>query len=287
MNAGKVISTITNVADEREYYTFHAPWHHGRVARPGAPRALRLDDNGLPGRLLRAVEPSTLERAGPLDVRQMSSRWRAVSDRVSAQARPDVHGLMPAFVFAAATAYELHRVYVSTDEDCVNVVHRGSIVGGPAYAPRTSGPLALTRRLGKARESFLGTARKADTFALDGEVTTTKRAPTARRAPADVASPATRARAGRSVGQQLATREAGRRLLLAVVPVVKNDDGVYQDRAAAGRVPGGHACSSSGRRASSPACADAAASRRHGPVARRAGFSWARAGTPRSTGLRS
>ena len=38
---------------------------------------------------------------------------------------------------------ELFRVYVATDEDCVNIVYRGAIVGSPAYAPRTTGPLAL------------------------------------------------------------------------------------------------------------------------------------------------
>ena len=31
---------------------------------------------------------------------------------------------------------ELFRVYIATDEDCVNIVYRGAIVGSPAYAPR-------------------------------------------------------------------------------------------------------------------------------------------------------
>ena len=37
--------------------------------------------------------------------------------------------------------------------DCVNGVHVGSIVGGTAYAPRTSGPLALTREKWERREA--------------------------------------------------------------------------------------------------------------------------------------
>jgi len=39
--------------------------------------------------------------------------------------------------------YRLFRAYAFTDSDCVNVVFRGSVVGGPAFAPRISGPLNL------------------------------------------------------------------------------------------------------------------------------------------------
>ena len=38
----------------------------------------------------------------------------------------------------------LYRVYIFTDKDCVNRVFTGSIVGSPAFAPRTEGgPMAL------------------------------------------------------------------------------------------------------------------------------------------------
>ena len=49
-------------------------------------------------------------------------------------------------------------MYVFSDSDCVNPVHRGAIVGGPAYAPRTSGPLDLPHSaedLAKARGTVL------------------------------------------------------------------------------------------------------------------------------------
>ena len=49
---------------------------------------------------------------------------------------------MPAFVFSR-DGYPFHRVYISTDEDCVNIVHVGSVVSGTVYAPRVTGPLAL------------------------------------------------------------------------------------------------------------------------------------------------
>ena len=43
----------------------------------------------------------------------------------------------------AGRQYSLFRAYAFTDSDCVNVVFRGAVVGGPAYAPRMSGPLKL------------------------------------------------------------------------------------------------------------------------------------------------
>ena len=87
-----------------------------------------------------------------------------VSDVVSdTSASPDAHRLMPGFAFsgdqsAAAEDFELYRVYVFTDKDCVNLVYRGAIVGGPAYAPRSSGPLDLpdnAEELLEARDSYL------------------------------------------------------------------------------------------------------------------------------------
>ena len=41
------------------------------------------------------------------------------------------------------TSADLYRVYVFSDSDCVNVIHRGSIVASPAYVPRTTGSLKL------------------------------------------------------------------------------------------------------------------------------------------------
>ena len=55
---------------------------------------------------------------------------------------------MPAMTFGGDTGtdgrqYRLFRPYAFTDRDCVNAVFRGSVVGGPAFAPRISGPLKL------------------------------------------------------------------------------------------------------------------------------------------------
>ena len=54
-------------------------------------------------------------------------------------------------------------MYIATDEDCVNIVYRGAIVGSPAYAPRTTGPLELptdTDRLALARGDTLDARRR-------------------------------------------------------------------------------------------------------------------------------
>jgi hypothetical protein len=71
----------------------------------------------------------------------------AVSDQLSSPNTAGPHELMPALTFSGdqvdGTSYRLFRMYVFTDRDCVNVVFKGSVVGGPAFAPRISGPLKL------------------------------------------------------------------------------------------------------------------------------------------------
>ena len=79
---------------------------------------------------------------------------------------------MPAFTYSGdqgidgiGHAYPLYRVYISTDKDCVNVVYRGAVVGSPAYAPRTSGPLQLPvgdDQVAKAKEGWLADGNSED-----------------------------------------------------------------------------------------------------------------------------
>ena len=85
---------------------------------------------------------------------------------------------MPAMTFGGDTGidgreYRLFRAYAFTDRDCVNVVFRGSVVGGPAYAPRVSGPLKLPtnqEELDVALAGILPSAKSetAKTFMADG-----------------------------------------------------------------------------------------------------------------------
>lgn len=186
VDAAKVVRARTNSADEREYYAFHqaSPWPD--VVR-WRVRAVRKTYGALANRL-----PSV--SYGPWSALQTSRNpavfdgplqpGSAVSDVASIGAdEPAPHRLTPGFSFTgnrslSGKQVEFFRVYVFSDADCVNVVFKGALVGGPAYAPRMSGPLALpgnTTKLVAARNSFLGDGLELNTFMADGsKVTTTE-----------------------------------------------------------------------------------------------------------------
>jgi hypothetical protein len=66
---------------------------------------------------------------------------------------------------------ELFRVYVFTDRQCLNRVFASAVIGGPAYAPRPFGPLALPAlptALPQARASYLRDGSEPDSFSFDG-----------------------------------------------------------------------------------------------------------------------
>ncbi len=165
VDAGRWFTTRSNMADEREYYAFHqsALWTsavHWRV------RPMRWlygsTDNGLPSVSYGPWSPvyTTVNppfAAGPL--RALATVSTVVSDAT----RSPSHPITPGFVYSGnrsiwGTTSELYRVLVFTDEDCLNVVFRGAIVGSPAYVPREIGPLAMptdTTGVADARTSFL------------------------------------------------------------------------------------------------------------------------------------
>ena len=154
---GKVIKTTTNVADQREFYTFHQnvlKWMSSVRWRIRAVRSLYgARANQLPAvsygpwsTTYTAVNPPFA--VGPLGL--VSTVSDAITD---ASASTAAHALMPAVTFTGSPPafedmpVELYRMYAFTDSDCVNVVFTGSIVGSPTYAPRTSGVLKLTSSL--------------------------------------------------------------------------------------------------------------------------------------------
>jgi len=183
LDARKVFSVNTNVADQREYYTFHQSsfWTSTVHWRVRAVRTLYGErKNALPAvsygpwsSVYTAVNPPFA--IGPLGA------TATVSDVISDAAVSPAHRLMPAFVYSGNRSIfddseELYRVYVFTDSDCVNVVYRGAIVGGPAYAPRPLGPLALPKTaadLAKARSLYLKDGDEGKTYAADGLVVRT------------------------------------------------------------------------------------------------------------------
>jgi hypothetical protein len=186
LEPNKIFKTQTTVADEREYYTFHqdVTWTGAVHWRIRAVRALYGSvHNGLPGVSYgpwSAVYTSTNTAftGGAL------SAVETISDTTSTAATPAAHHVMPAFTFSGnvglnGTATELYRVYVATDQDCVNIVFRGAVVGGPTYAPRWNGTLQLPQtqaELDSARTHFLSAGSEGLTSTADNSPVTANEA---------------------------------------------------------------------------------------------------------------
>ena len=182
VDAGKVITTTTNVADEREYYTFHSDptWTATVQWRVRAVREIYGSlPNGLP---VVSVGPwsQTFVSTNPPVTTGPITLDQTVSDVSSTPSDPAAHSLTPAFAFSGDTATNgitgrLFRVYVSTDRQCVNIVFKGSIVGSPAYAPRTSGPLAIPNSgsgITTAQTAYLGDGSQGTAYTADFKTVT-------------------------------------------------------------------------------------------------------------------
>jgi hypothetical protein len=136
----RIVSTITNVADLREYYGARGPGSRVEWRVRALRRVYGVAQNGLPAFLYGtwsgkydAQLPPT-----PQPAEHPAPRY-AVSDVTSTNPGISEHELVPAFVFSTGDGHELHRVYVATDENCVNVVHISPAVSGNVYAPRSTG----------------------------------------------------------------------------------------------------------------------------------------------------
>src|SRR4051812_27531716 len=180
---GKIFTTQTNMADEREYYTFHQdPAWTGVVQ--WRVRALRLvygqTANGLPAtsygpwsKVYTNVNPAPA--SGPLTAQA------SISSVVSDSAHTRIHQTTPGFVYSGDTSiyglrHELYRVEIFTDSDCLNPVFHGAVVGSPAYVPRASGPLAMPADVTgeiAAWDAFLATGKEPDGATADGDTITT------------------------------------------------------------------------------------------------------------------
>jgi hypothetical protein len=144
------LTTHTNVADQREFYLFHDDpnwWSTVRWRVRAVRHVLGTIPNGLPAVSYGPWSPMYATTNPALSTGKLLTR-SAVSDVVSAGWKDGAHQLMPALTFTGnqdltGREWPLFRVYAFTDSDCVNVVFRGSVVAGPAFAARTSGPLKL------------------------------------------------------------------------------------------------------------------------------------------------
>ena len=187
VDVGKVITTSTNVADEREYYSFHPDiqWTGVIQWRVRAVRKLYGSlPNGLP---IVSVGPwsPTFVSSNPSFATGPITLLESASDSVGTPAAPIAHSLTPAFVWSGDTATNgtsgrLFRVYVATDRQCVNIVFTGAVVGSPAYAPRTSGPIALpttTAGITSAQTAYAADGTQPNTYTADYRAITTSEAP--------------------------------------------------------------------------------------------------------------
>ena len=177
----KMEDVFTNVLDEREFYTFHRSTSWTGTIR-WRIRALRLQNdpdqvkNHLPAVTYGPWSPvysstNTPYVTGPITL------GHTVSDVIASGDSSPAHRLMPGFTFNGDTALdgtkvELFRVYIFTDRQCLNRVYTSAIVGGPAYAPRPYGPLALPANaaaIPAARSSYLRDGSEPDSYSFDGE----------------------------------------------------------------------------------------------------------------------
>ncbi len=148
----------------RDWFTFHqtAAWVGTAYWRVRAIRsAYGTLQNGQPITSYGPWSPVFQTHATPPTATQLTLGG-TTSDVIGTVAKPAAHKIMPGFSWSGNTsggiAYELYRVYVFSDDNCVEPVLTGSIVGSPAWVPRLSGPLALPGSLddiAKARSNVL------------------------------------------------------------------------------------------------------------------------------------
>jgi hypothetical protein len=167
----KVVGTRTNAVDHREFYAFHQSTGFAGTVR-WRVRAVRnlygKIPTGLPTVTYGPWSPMYTTTNPALADGVVTPTSSSADTTTSTTAATQEHELTPGFSFTgtqAATSVrsELYRVYVFSDADCVNVIHRGSIVASPAYVPRTTGSLALpgkTSEVALARTAFLADLKK-------------------------------------------------------------------------------------------------------------------------------
>ena len=177
-NTSKIFTTRLNMADEREYYTFHQDpaWTSTVVWRVRAMRLLYGEtQNGLPSVSYGPWSPVYIN-SNPVPTSGPLALHSTVTNVASDAAHVRIHESMPAFLYggdtlANGTRHDLWRVEVFTDSDCLNPVFRGAVTGSPAYVPRDSGPLAMPADATseeKAWNDFLAGGVEPDGLTVDG-----------------------------------------------------------------------------------------------------------------------
>ena len=144
-----------------------------RAARTGCPRSRTAHGARRTRRRTRRGS------SGKLQLRALRSRTRSARSRSRSRPSADArdrrstgdHGARR----ARSTGSSARMPF--TDRDCVNAVFRGSVVGGPAFAPRISGPLGCPTNQGELDAALAGVlpsakTETAKTFMADGRPVT-------------------------------------------------------------------------------------------------------------------
>ena len=142
-------STITNVADEREWWSFHEGMAANVKWRVRAVRVVKSTalPNGVPIAKYGPYSPVYTTRTSGSYTDGAIAGISASSDVDSTAASVHPHQLTPGFAWKGSgfksdgTPAGLWRVYVFSDKQCVNPVMVGSVTGSPAWAPRDAAPL--------------------------------------------------------------------------------------------------------------------------------------------------
>jgi hypothetical protein len=184
LDAGRWFTTRTNMADEREYYDFHnsASWTGVVRWRVRPMRWLYgAADNALPVVSYGPWSPVYTSYNPPFSLGPLKALATVSNAGVADATNVATHNITPAFVYSGNTSIwnttsELYRVLVFTDEDCLNPVFRGAMVGSPAYVPREVGPLAMpvdVNALTDARGHFLKFGAEPDAKTAEGIIAKT------------------------------------------------------------------------------------------------------------------
>jgi hypothetical protein len=169
----KIVGMRTNAVDHREFYAFHQQGAYSSTVswRVRAVRSLYGKiPTGLPAVSYGPWSPTYTTSNPAIVDGAVAPSFATADSTVSSATEPALHELTPGFAFAgtragAGTPADLYRVYVFSDADCVNVIHRGSIVASPAYVPRTTGSLKLpltTTDVIKASSAYLKDLKKGE-----------------------------------------------------------------------------------------------------------------------------
>lgn len=174
----RVVETRVNAVDEREFYDFHQGanftgtihWRVRAVRRVGKLQGFITPVNYGPW------SPTYTSNNPPMSTGVVRPVAAVTALATSTPTSAKAHEMTPAFVFsgnadASGRTYQLYRVYVFSDRQCVNPIFRGAIVGGPAYAARNKGTLQLPaddKAMATAAAGYLQPGDEGKTYTAEG-----------------------------------------------------------------------------------------------------------------------